>query len=338
MTHILVTGGAGYIGSHTLIELVRAGFCPIVYDNLSNSSVGAIHRVSKIVGCDIAFVQADVQDKQALQEVFKRYDIGAVMHFAGLKAVGESVAKPLAYYQNNVAGTLCLLEAMQEALVDKLVFSSSATVYGSPQSLPIDETAPCFATNPYGQTKLMVEHILSDVCATGLDAIALRYFNPIGADPSGLIGENPKGIPNNLMPYISQVAVGKLDRLCVYGDDYDTADGTGVRDYIHVSDLAHGHVLALQYLFGAGAVGFLPINLGTGRGTSVLELVAAFENATGQKVPYVITDRRAGDIASCYASVDKAHRLLGFQAKFDIAKACADAWRWQSQNPNGYTD
>lgn len=336
--HILVTGGAGYIGSHALIELVKAGFNPVVYDNLSNSSVSAVQRVSKIVGCKIDFVQADVQDTKALHKVFERYDFASVIHFAGLKAVGESVAKPLAYYANNVTGTLCLLEAMQKFGVGRLVFSSSATVYGNPKSLPIDETAPCAATNPYGQTKLMVEHILQDVCATGFDAISLRYFNPIGAHPSGLIGENPTGIPNNLMPYISQVAVGKLNRLCVYGDDYDTPDGTGVRDYIHVCDLARGHVLALHWLLKTASVGFLPINLGTGRGTSVLELVAAFENATGQKVPYVITGRRAGDIASCYASVDKAHRLLGFLSQLDIQSACADAWRWQSQNPNGYDD
>ena len=337
---ILVTGGAGYIGSHTLIELIAAGFTPVVYDNLSNSSPASLARVQQIVGQSIEFIEGDILDTQLLAKTFAAHDFTAVIHFAGLKAVGESVAKPLWYYQNNVAGTLNLLDAMTNAQVKNLIFSSSATVYGDPEALPIVESSPRSATNPYGQSKLMIEYMLEDLAKADShwQLISLRYFNPIGAHHTGTIGENPNGIPNNLMPYVSQVAVGKLPQLSVFGNDYDTVDGTGVRDYIHVVDLAKGHVAALQYLEHQTELGFEPINLGTGKGTSVLELVNAFIKTTGQPVPYSIAPRRPGDIASCYASSDKAKSLLGWQAEFDIERMCADTWRWQSQNPNGYDD
>ena len=337
---ILVTGGAGYIGSHTLIELIAAGFTPVVYDNLSNSSPASLARVQQIVGQSIEFIEGDILDTQLLAKTFAAHDFTAVIHFAGLKAVGESVAKPLWYYQNNVAGTLNLLDAMTNAQVKNLIFSSSATVYGDPEALPIVESSPRSATNPYGQSKLMIEYMLEDLAKSDnhWQLISLRYFNPIGAHHTGTIGENPNGIPNNLMPYVSQVAVGKLPQLSVFGNDYDTLDGTGVRDYIHVVDLAKGHVAALQYLEHQTELGFEPINLGTGKGTSVLELVNAFIKTTGQPVPYSIAPRRPGDIASCYASSDKAKHLLGWQAQFDIERMCADTWRWQSQNPNGYDD
>lgn len=336
MQKILVTGGAGYIGSHTLIELLEAGFVPVVYDNFSNSQPQVIDRVERLTGCAITCIKADILDKNALAQVFSQHDFDAVIHFAGLKAVGESVAKPLWYYQNNVTGTLNLLEAMAAHHVKRLIFSSSATVYGDPQTLPIDEHAPRSATNPYGQTKLTIEHILADLAKADPEwgIVALRYFNPIGAHVSGQIGENPNGIPNNLMPYISQVAVGRLPQLQIFGDDYATVDGTGVRDYIHVVDLAKGHVAALDYV--KDAHGFVPINLGTGQGTSVKQLIDAFESATGQAVPYVIAPRRAGDVASCYASADNAKRLLGWQATLDITDMCRDSWRWQSNNPQGY--
>lgn len=339
MKKILVTGGAGYIGSHTLIELIKSDFTPIIYDNLSNSSPIAIERVEKIVGQKIDFIQGDILDKTLLNQVFNEHNFFAVIHFAGLKAVGESVAKPLKYYQNNVAGTLNLLEVMKEFNVKNFIFSSSATVYGDPETLPIVETSPRSATNPYGQSKLMVEYILEDLAKADdeFNIISLRYFNPIGADASGTIGEDPSDIPNNLMPYISQVAVGKLEKLSVFGNDYDTVDGTGVRDYIHVVDLAKGHVSALQYIEKQEkAIGFEPINLGTGNGTSVLQLVNAFISQTGQAVPYVIAPRRAGDIATCYASSQKAKNLLGWTAEFGIDRMCADTWRWQSGNPKGY--
>lgn len=339
MKKILVTGGAGYIGSHTLIELIKSDFTPVIYDNLSNSSPIAIDRVEKIVGQKIDFIQGDILDKTLLNQVFNEHNFFAVIHFAGLKAVGESVAKPLKYYQNNVAGTLNLLEVMKEFNVKNFIFSSSATVYGDPEVLPIVETSPRFATNPYGQSKLMVEYILEDLAKADdeFNIISLRYFNPIGADASGTIGEDPSDIPNNLMPYISQVAVGKLEKLSVFGNDYDTVDGTGVRDYIHVVDLAKGHVSALQYIEKQEkAIGFEPINLGTGNGTSVLQLVNAFISQTGQAVPYVIAPRRAGDIATCYASSQKAKNLLGWTAEFGIDRMCADTWRWQSGNPKGY--
>ena len=337
---ILVTGGAGYIGSHTLIELIAAGFTPVVYDNLSNSSPASLARVEQIVGQSIEFIEGDILDTQLLAKTFAAHDFTAVIHFAGLKAVGESVAKPLWYYQNNVAGTLNLLDAMTQANVKNLIFSSSATVYGDPEALPIVESSPRSATNPYGQSKLMIEYMLEDLAKSDKQwqLISLRYFNPIGAHHTGTIGENPNGIPNNLMPYVSQVAVGKLPQLSVFGNDYDTVDGTGVRDYIHVVDLAKGHVAALQYLENQTQLGFEPINLGTGKGTSVLELVNAFIKTTGQPVPYSVAPRRPGDIASCYASSDKAKKLLGWQAEFDIERMCTDTWRWQSQNPNGYDD
>ena len=337
---ILVTGGAGYIGSHTLIELIAAGFTPVVYDNLSNSSPASLARVQQIVGQSIEFIEGDILDTQLLAKTFAAHDFTAVIHFAGLKAVGESVAKPLWYYQNNVAGTLNLLDAMTNAQVKNLIFSSSATVYGDPEALPIVESSPRSATNPYGQSKLMIEHMLEDLAKSDnhWQLISLRYFNPIGAHHTGTIGENPNGIPNNLMPYVSQVAVGKLPQLSVFGNDYDTVDGTGVRDYIHVVDLAKGHVAALQYLEHQTQLGFEPINLGTGKGTSVLQLVNAFIKTTGQPVPYSVAPRRPGDIASCYASSDKAKKLLGWQAEFDIERMCTDTWRWQSQNPNGYDD
>ncbi|AKG06913.1 UDP-glucose 4-epimerase [Moraxella bovoculi] len=342
MKKILVTGGAGYIGSHTLIELIKAGYTPVVYDNLSNSSLVAIGRVQKIVGTQIAFIKGDVLDKDHLERIFDEHDFFGVIHFAGLKAVGESVAKPLKYYQNNVTGTLNLLEVMKDKGVTNFIFSSSATVYGDPETLPITETAKRSCTNPYGQSKLTVEYILEDLAKSAKDSqvwniISLRYFNPIGADVSGTIGEDPSDIPNNLMPYISQVAVGKLEKLSVFGNDYDTVDGTGVRDYIHVVDLAKGHVSALDYIAKCEtAFGFEPINLGTGNGTSVLQLVNAFVHTTGQSVPYVIASRRAGDIATCYASSDKAKNLLGWTAEYDIERMCVDTWRWQSQNPRGY--
>ena len=351
---ILVTGGAGYIGSHTCIALHQAGYDVVVYDNLSNSSIEAINRVSKLTGQPIEFIEGDIRDAELLRQVFTEHQFFGVIHFAGLKAVGESVAKPLLYYNNNVSGTITLLEAMAEANVKNLVFSSSATVYGDPEVLPIDETSPRSCTNPYGQSKLTVEHILEDLAATndGWNLIPLRYFNPVGAHPSGQIGEDPNDIPNNLMPYISQVAVGKLEKLSIFGNDYPTVDGTGVRDFIHVTDLAQGHVAALNYLqqqvglkktgsykdsFRKGSsVGFLPINLGTGKGTSVLELVTAFSEVSGQNIPYQFSARRAGDIASCYASADEAKELLGWEAKLSITEMCQDTWRWQSMNPNGY--
>ncbi|WP_103034220.1 UDP-glucose 4-epimerase GalE [Moraxella sp. RCAD0137] len=339
MKKILVTGGAGYIGSHTLIELIAAGFEPVVYDNLSNSSPVAIARVEEIVGQSIQFIQGDILDKDLLAKTFTEHDFFGVIHFAGLKAVGESVAKPVKYYQNNVAGTLNLLEVMQAYGVKNFIFSSSATVYGDPEVLPIVETAKRSCTNPYGQSKLTVEYILEDLAKSDdqFNAVPLRYFNPIGAHESGLIGEDPSDIPNNLMPYISQVAVGKLEKLSVFGNDYDTIDGTGVRDYIHVVDLAKGHVAALEYLVKVSStVGFCPVNLGTGNGTSVLQLVDAFVANTGQTVPYVITDRRPGDVAACYASSDKARELFGWTAALGINEMCADTWRWQSGNPNGY--
>ena len=341
---ILVTGGAGYIGSHTCIALHQAGYDVVVYDNLSNSSIEAINRASKLAGQPIEFIEGDIRDAKLLKQVFAEHDFFGVIHFAGLKAVGESVAKPLLYYNNNVSGTIILLEVMAEANVKNLVFSSSATVYGDPEVLPIDETSPRSCTNPYGQSKLTVEHILQDLAATNdsWNLIPLRYFNPVGAHPSGQIGEDPNDIPNNLMPYISQVAVGKLEKLSIFGNDYPTVDGTGVRDFIHVTDLAQGHVAALNYLqqqvslSQTSSVGFLPINLGTGKGTSVLELVTAFSEVSGQDIPYQFAARRAGDIASCYASADKAKDLLGWEAKLSITEMCQDTWRWQSMNPDGY--
>lgn len=335
---VLVTGGAGYIGSHTCIELVAAGYEPIVVDNFSNSKPQVLDRLGHIMGRPLTCIEADINDRSAIDAIFAQHDVSAVLHFAGFKAVGESCDQPLMYYQNNVAGTLVLCEAMAEAGVFNLIFSSSATVYGDPARVPIDETFPTSATNPYGRSKLMVEEVMRDVCrAQGSQwrVSLLRYFNPVGAHASGMIGEDPQGIPNNLLPYVAQVAVGKLACLSVFGDDYATADGTGVRDYIHVVDLAQGHVKALQYLHRAEA-GCYTHNLGTGHGYSVLDIVKAFEKASGRSVPYRIEPRRAGDIAECFAAPQKATKQLGWEAKFGIEQMMEDAWRWQSSNPDGY--
>ena len=338
MKTILVTGGAGYIGSHTLIELINNNFDVVVVDNLVNSSRESLRRVEQITGHEIPFIEADVRDQSALDDIFTTYDIDSVIHFAGLKAVGESVAKPLEYYDNNLVSTLALLEAMREHSVKQLVFSSSATVYGSPSELPLRETSTVGVglTNPYGKTKYMIEQIIQDYCAAdpAFEATILRYFNPIGAHQSGQIGEDPNGIPNNLLPYVAQVAVGKLQSVGVFGDDYDTPDGTGVRDYIHVVDLARGHVAALQHMKAGANV----YNLGTGSGTSVLEIIKAFSKACERDLPYEIKPRRAGDIAACYADCSKAERELGWRAELSIEQACADSWRWQSQNPNGFSE
>lgn len=336
--HILVTGGAGYIGSHTCLELLEAGYEVTVVDNLSNSSEEALRRVQEITGRELSFRQVDLLDRQALDQVFATdgEPIAAVIHFAGLKAVGESVAMPLKYYHNNLTGTITLCEVMAARGVKNLVFSSSATVYGDPASVPITEDFPLSCTNPYGRTKLMIEEILRDIQVADADwnIALLRYFNPVGAHKSGRIGEDPSGIPNNLMPYVAQVAVGRLERLAVYGNDYPTADGTGVRDFIHVVDLAVGHLRAIEKL--REHPGVFTCNLGTGQGYSVLEMVKAFEKASGRPVPYRIAARRSGDIAACYADPSKARRELGWQAERGIDEMCADTWRWQMQNPEGY--
>ena len=335
---ILVTGGAGYIGSHTCVELVEAGYDIVVADNLSNSCEEAVHRVERIVGQSIPFVKAELTHADEVEELFERFgDIDSVIHFAGLKAVGESVAKPLEYYYNNLTCTLEVLKAMRRHNVKNFVFSSSATVYGDPERVPISEDFPTGGTtNPYGTTKLFQERILMDYCAADptMNVALLRYFNPIGAHESGLIGEDPRGIPNNLVPYIAQVAVGKLEKLHVYGDDYPTHDGTGVRDYIHVVDLARGHVAALRKL--AQNCGLFTCNLGTGKGYSVLDVLHAYEKACGKTLPYVIDPRRPGDIAECYADPAKARDELGWEAKYGIEEMCASSWKWQSANPNGY--
>ena len=370
---ILVTGGAGYIGSHTCVELLAAGYDLVVVDNLSNSSVESLRRVSSIAGvvlnCDAAvsplfadddsllfgygerseatrgipcndgrllFVEGDIRDRDLLRSVFERFEIEAVIHFAGLKAVGESVAIPLRYYDNNVSGSVALFEVMAESGCKRVVFSSSATVYGDPKSVPIKEDFPLSTTNPYGASKLMVEDILHDTYSSDSDwSIGLlRYFNPVGAHESGLIGEDPNGIPNNLMPFVSQVAVGLREKLSVFGGDYNTPDGTGVRDYIHVVDLAKGHVAALRKLMQSP--GLVTLNLGTGRGYSVLEMVIAFEKASGKRVPYEIVARRLGDVAQCYADPSYAHQVLGWKAELGIERMCEDAWRWQFNNPSGY--
>lgn len=333
---ILVTGGAGYIGSHTCVELLEAGYQVVVVDNLVNSDPEALRRVEKIAGKSLAFHEVDLRDAAGLRAIFAQYRFDAVIHFAGLKAVGESVSKPAEYYDNNVYGTLVLTRVMAEFDVFSIIFSSSATVYGDPATVPITEDFPLSATNPYGRSKLMVEDILRDyaIADERWNAILLRYFNPVGAHESGLIGEDPAGIPNNLMPYVSQVAVGKLEKLSVFGDDYDTPDGTGVRDYIHVVDLARGHVKALQAL--PQNRGATAINLGTGNGYSVLQMVKAFEQASGKQVPYQIVARRPGDIATCYADPELAASKLGWRAEFDVTRMAEDAWRWQSQYPQGY--
>ncbi len=383
---ILVTGGAGYIGSHTVVELQNAGYDVVVLDNLSNSSEKSLERVEKLTGKPVKFYKADILDRDALNEIFDKEDINSCIHFAGLKAVGESVAKPWEYYENNIAGTLTLVDVMRKHNVKNIIFSSSATVYGDPAMIPITEECPMGqCTNPYGWTKSMLEQILTDIQKADPEwnVVLLRYFNPIGAHKSGTIGENPNGIPNNLMPYVTQVAVGKLKELGVFGNDYDTPDGTGVRDYIHVVDLAKGHVKALKKIEDNSGVGKLKelgvfgndydtpdgtgvrdyihvvdlakghvkalkkiednsglsvYNLGTGKGYSVLDIVKNFEAATGVKVPYVIKDRRPGDIATCYSDASKAEKELGWKAENDIREMCEDSWRWQSNNPNGYED
>lgn len=333
---VLVTGGAGYIGSHTCIELLGSGHEVTVVDNLSNSKIESIKRVQEISGKSLNFIEADILDKAALKKIFAADSFDAVIHFAALKAVGESVEKPLEYYHNNVTGTLILCDVMREFGVKNLVFSSSATVYGDPASTPIREDFPTTATNPYGWTKLMMEQILTDltVADNELNVALLRYFNPIGAHESGRIGEDPNGIPNNLFPFITQVAVGKREFLSVFGGDYPTVDGTGVRDYIHVVDLAEGHVKALDKL--SAKPGLVVYNLGTGCGYSVLQAVQAFEKVTGRKVPYKVVERRPGDIAECWASPEKAKRELGWEAVRGIETMCRDSWKWQSENPNGY--
>ena len=335
---ILVSGGAGYIGSHTCIELIEAGYDIVVADNLCNSSEEAVRRVSQIVGREIPFVKAELCSEDEVEALFAKYpDIDAVIHFAGLKAVGESVVKPLEYYTNNLVNSLVLLNAMRRHGVKNFVFSSSATVYGDPATVPIREDFPTGGTtNPYGTTKLFLERILTDLCAADptMNVALLRYFNPIGAHESGLIGEDPNDIPNNLVPYIAQVAVGKLEKLHVFGDDYPTPDGTGVRDYIHVVDLARGHVAALRKL--DTGCGLFVCNLGTGNGYSVLDVLHAYEKACGKTLPYVIDPRRSGDIATCYADPAKARDELGWEAKYGIEDMCASSWKWQSTNPNGY--
>ncbi len=339
MKNILVTGGAGYIGSHTCLELLEAGFDVTAIDNLSNSSEESLNRVQKLTGKSIKFHKVDLLDVDGLRDVVSTRKFDAVIHFAALKAVGESVAKPLLYYRNNITGTTNLLEAVEEAGVRNFVFSSSATVYGIPKSLPLTETAETpihEVTNPYGRSKLMMEYVLRDWQAANSDVnvALLRYFNPVGAHASGQLGEDPNGIPNNLLPYVSQVAVGKLEQLSIFGGDYETKDGTGVRDYIHVVDLAKGHLKALDRL--DSNPGVVVYNLGTGNGYSVLEIVAAFEKAAGKPIPYSVVDRRPGDIAACYADPAKAESELGWTADNGIEEMCADGWRWQSQNPNGY--
>ena len=336
MKRILVTGGAGYIGSHTVVELIAAGYEAIIVDNFSNSSVEVLDRLKTITGVEVPFYKGSISDKDFMNRVFEENQIDAVIHFAAYKAVGESVQEPLKYYKNNVCGTISLLDVMKLHKVEHIIFSSSATVYGMNNISPLTEDLSTSATNPYGYTKLMMEQILTDVALANSDwsVTNLRYFNPIGAHESGMIGEAPNGIPNNLMPYITQVAVGKLQELSIFGNDYDTHDGTGVRDYIHVVDLAKGHVLALKHnLENKGVAVF---NLGTGIGYSVLDMVKAFENVNGVKVPYAIKDRRPGDVATCFADASKANDILGWKAEKTLQDMMRDSWRWQSSNPNGY--
>ena len=334
--NVLVTGGLGYIGSHTCIQMLEAGMTPIILDNLYNSKKSVLERIAKVTGVEPLFIEGDVRDKENLVKVLKEQDIGAVIHFAGLKAVGESVEKPLEYYDNNVNGTLVLVDAMRQVGVKCLVFSSSATVYGDPASVPITEDFPTSATNPYGRSKLMVEECLTDFEKANPDwsITLLRYFNPVGSHPSGDLGEDPSGIPNNLMPFVSQVAVGRREYLSVFGDDYPTPDGTGVRDYIHVMDLSDGHVAALKKV--GSKQGLHVFNLGTGNGYSVLEMVAAFEKASGKQVPYKIAPRRPGDIAECWADPSKAIQELDWKAERTLEQMTTDTWRWQSSNPEGY--
>jgi UDP-glucose 4-epimerase len=335
---ILVTGGTGYIGSHTVVQLLEAGHHVLVLDNLCNSKAQVIDRISQITGNPPKFIEGDVRNRKLLKQLFADHAIETVIHFAGLKAVGESVQKPLMYYENNVSGSVVLLEEMAAAQVKSIVFSSSATVYGEPQFLPYTESHPLKPINVYGHSKLMVEQVLQDLALSdpAWRVALLRYFNPVGAHHSGLIGEDPAGIPNNLMPFVAQVAVGKRAQLSVYGNDYDTKDGTGVRDYIHVDDLASGHLAALEYL--KKNAGVLKVNLGTGQGTSVFELIHAFEKAANQKIPYEVVARREGDLSEYYADAKYSKMVLGWQAQYDIDRMCVDTWRWQSQNPNGFND
>ena len=333
---VLLTGGAGYIGSHTAVECLAAGHEVVVFDNLSNSSPKSLQRVEQIAGKPVAFVEGDIRDRTALRSLFDDHHIDAVVHFAGLKAVGESVEKPLLYYDNNISGSVVLFDEMAAAGVKSVVFSSSATVYGDPETVPITEAFPLSVTNPYGRSKLFIEEMLRDVARAdpAWNIALLRYFNPVGAHESGLIGEDPRGVPNNLMPYVAQVAVGRRPHLNVFGGNYPTPDGTGVRDYIHVVDLARGHVAALNKLPQLGGV--RTWNLGTGHGVSVLDMVRAFEAASGRPVPYEIVARRAGDVAQCWADTERAARELGWRAEYDLSRMCADAWRWQQRNPQGY--
>ena len=336
MKQILVTGGAGYIGSHTVVQFIEQGYFPVIVDNFSNSSNKVVSRIEQITGVLPAYYDVDIRDRDSLKTIFQEYDFDAVIHFAGLKAVGESVKQPLRYYANNVQGSLALFQTMQEFACHKLVFSSSATVYGDPEHVPIDESSTLQTTNPYGQSKLMIENILRDLSLSDAQwqISILRYFNPVAAHSSGLIGENPNGIPNNLMPYIAQVAVGKLQCLSIFGDDYSTPDGTGIRDYIHVVDLANAHLCALTALNqGHGCQAY---NIGTGRGYSVLEMVKAFEKASGKHIPFEIKARRDGDIARCYAKTDFSRRKLSWQAQYGLDEMMVDQWRWQSNNPDGY--
>lgn len=331
---VLITGGAGYIGSHTVVELLAAGYDVVVLDNFCNSQREALQRIEQITGRSPTLVEGDIRDSALLDELFSRVDISSVIHFAGLKAVGESVEQPLAYYENNVAGTVTLLQSMARSGCKRLVFSSSATVYGDPHTVPIKENFPLGATNPYGQTKLMIENILRDLAVSDKEwqVMLLRYFNPVGAHESGLIGEDPRGIPNNLMPFVAQVAVGRRERLQVFGGDYPTEDGTGIRDYIHVTDLALGHLAAMEAL----TPGCEACNLGTGKGYSVLEVVSAFSEASGRAIPYEIVGRRAGDVAECYADTAHSANRLGWRAERDLRQMVADHWQWQKNNPNGY--
>ena len=336
--NVLVTGGAGYIGSHTCIELIEAGFTPIVLDNFSNSSSISLQRVEELTGVKVKLYKGDVRERAFLDSVMQNEVIDSVIHFAGLKAVGESVEKPLEYYDNNISGSIILFNAMRDNGIKKVVFSSSATVYGDPQTLPIKEDSPLSATNPYGRSKLFIEDILRDIYLADntWKVSLLRYFNPVGAHKSGRIGEDPNDIPNNLIPFVSRVAVGQYDYLSVFGDDYDTPDGTGVRDYIHVVDLAKGHVKALQAFEKEELDNLLTVNLGTGQGVSVLDMVKAFEESSGNTIAYKVVDRRPGDIATCYADPAYAKEILGWQAERGLQEMCEDTWRWQSQNPQGY--
>ena len=337
MAQILVTGGCGYIGSHTVLELLNKNYEVVVVDNFSNSSFESIRRVQKITGKEVTFYEADIRDVEAMESIFEKHDFDAVIHFAAFKAVGESCKLPLKYYENNISGTVSLLKIMEKHNVKKIIFSSSATVYGDPEKLPLDENCRLSTTNPYGSTKLMMENIMQDLykADNAWNIILLRYFNPVGSHESGLIGEDPKGIPNNLMPYVAQVASGKLQCINVFGDDYDTPDGTGVRDYIHVVDLALGHIAAIEECNDTGVHIY---NLGTGHGYSVLDMIHAFEKACGKELPYKICPRRPGDIAACYASPVKAKAELKWEAKFGIEEMCASQWKWQSGNPRGYEE